>query len=182
VNLNLQQYKEIISVALDHRLMYLKGKLLFDECDPAVEQDTILRAAINKHIEQNNVNKLKKMLQALIDSFFIFHDNYNFSQYLFDRTGYRITQIPKEHVSQSIRRSLHLSVTGKGGRSITTLQILLPTDSGVIYSVKGSFPDMKADWRANHIIEIEVPKTTEELERVSQVIYNGETIKIVYKE
>ena len=182
VDLSLQEYKEILAVALDHQLKSLEGKLLFDQRDPAVEQDNILRACIDRYIAQNNIKQLKKMLQALIGSFFVFNDEYNFSKYLFEKTGYRITPTPKEYISLSTRRTLHLSVTGKGEHSITTLQILLPTYGGIIYSVKGSFPRMKADWTNEHTIEIEVPATTHEYERVRKVIYHGETIRIVYKE
>jgi hypothetical protein len=182
VNLTLHQYKEILSTALDHRLKYLKGKLLFDDRDPAAEQDKILRADLDKYVEQNNRSKLDRMLKALIEGFFAFHDEYDFSKLLYDKAGYRITPIPKEHVSLSTRRTLHLSVAGTGDHSITTLQILLPTDSGILYSARGSFPNMKAEWKGRDTIEIEVPATTEEFDRVSKVIYHGETIQIVYKE
>ncbi len=181
MTLIIEQYKEILAVAVDHQLAYLKGKTLFDDHDPAVEQDGILRKGIERYVKQKNTGKLETILNYLI-SFFSFHDEFNFSRYLFEKTGYQIKPIPKENISLGNRRRLHISVSGNDERSLTCVQVLLPTTSGVIYCCTGSHPKLKAAWIDDHTIELEIPVTDEEITRVNQVRYHNETIRIICKD
>jgi len=182
MKLDAEQYNEIINVALDHKLAYLKGKFVFDDHDFAVEEDQIFRTALDRHFSKKDVYELKKLLIALIQTFFRFHDEYDFAQYLFQKTGFQIKPIPKEQISISTRRKLYVSVAGEGLRALTQIQILLHTRSGCIYCIRGSYPNITTVWLDNHTIEIEVPAIAEEIARVKKVMYHDEIIQILYKE
>jgi hypothetical protein len=182
MKLGIEQYNEIISVALDHRLEFLKGKTVFDDCDFGVREDGFFRSSLQRHYAEKDLFSLKKMLISLIHTFFRFQDEYNFADYLFQKTGYRIKPIPKEQIGISHRRRLYISVGGTGERALTQIQILLPESGGCIYCIRGSYPDINAVWVERHRIEIKVPAIAEELERVRKVKYHGEIIDIVYNE
>jgi hypothetical protein len=180
--ITLEQYKEIITVALDHQMAFFKGKFVLDENDFAVEQDQILRTSLERYFKQKNTGKLKKMLNQLIKVFFEFHDEFNFTEYLFEKTGYRIKPIPKEQICITDRKKIFISVSGDDENAFTCVQILLPTVSGVIYCCKGPYPNIKADWIDNNTIEITKPVNAKEVDRISRVKYHDEIFTIRYKD
>ena len=102
MSLSLQQYEEVLTLALDHQLTKLKGGFVLDDFDPAVEGDRILRARIKRLVRQKNINQLEKMLNDLIE-WFRFKDEYNFASVLYQKTGYKIEPIPRENISISTR-------------------------------------------------------------------------------
>lgn len=53
MSLSLQQYKYILTAALDHELMVFKGGIVFDDYDPAVEGDKILSDRLERFIKEN---------------------------------------------------------------------------------------------------------------------------------
>jgi hypothetical protein len=122
------------------------------------------------------------MLIHLIQSFFKSQDDYDFAQYLFQKTGYQIKPIPKEQICISNRRRIYVSVAGVGERALTNVQILLPTISGCIYCIRGAYPNINAVWSDHHTIEIEFPAIAEEIERINKVKYHDEIINILYKQ
>ena len=73
MSLSLEQYKNILTIALDHQLAQLKGGIVFDDFDPAVEGDKILRARVERLVKQKKIDKLEKMLQTLIERFRFFN-------------------------------------------------------------------------------------------------------------
>ena len=66
--------------------------------------------------------------------------------------------------------------------ALTFVSIELSAGSGSIYCIKGTHPELKADWLNGNTIEILIPTIREEVERVNQVRTYGETITIVYNE
>jgi hypothetical protein len=181
MSLSLQQYKDILTIAFDHQLAQLKGGIVFDDFDPAVEGDKILRARVARLVKQKKIDKLEKMLQTLIERF-RFKDEYNFASVLYEKTGYNIEPISAQHISVSANRNISVQMSGIGDNSLTVVVIELPTGSGSIYCIKGSCRELKADWLDEHTIEVQIPAIREETQRVSQVSTYGETIKILYKE
>jgi hypothetical protein len=181
MTLTLQQYKEILTVALDHWFAQLKGGIVFDNYDPVVESEKFLRARVERFVKQKKIEKLEKMLQSLIQTF-RYKDEHDFALFLFQKTGYKIEPIPREHISQSKNRNLRVGISGKAEHALTYVSIELPTGSGSIYSVKGSHPEVKADWLDAQTIEVQIPAIREEVQRISRVSMYGETINILYKE
>lgn len=181
MSLSIQQYKEILLIALDHQLAQLKGGLVFDNYDPAVEGDKLLRARVERFVKQKKVDKLEKMLQQFMQRF-RFKDAYNFASILFQKTGYRIEPIPSQQLGVSASRNLRVGMSGKGDQSLTFISIELPTGSGSIYCIKGLHTDLKADWIDDHTVEVRIPPKRDEVERIGKVKVYDETISIVYKE
>lgn len=173
---------EILGVALDHILVRHRGRFVFDDLDWAVWEDQILRERAQRHFDEKDEYALRKMLIQLIRVFFEVEDESGFSDYLFQKTGYRIKPIPAEQMSISNRRRLHIGVSGSGDKALTHIQILLPTRSGAIYCIRGDYPDIKAVWKEPHVIEIEVPAIAEEFERVRRIQYEGEIINVLYRD
>jgi hypothetical protein len=180
MSLSLEQYKDILTIALDHQLAQLKGGIVFDDFDPAVEGDKILRARVERLVKQKKIDKLEKMLQTLIERF-RFKDEYNFASILYEKTGYNFEPISPQYISVSTNRNVSVQMSGKGDNSLTVVAIELPAGSGSIYCIKGSFNELKAGWLDEHTIEIQIPAIREETQRVSQISTYGETIKIIYK-
>ena len=179
--LSLQKYKYILTVALDHQLILLKGGIVFDDYDPAVEGDKILRTRLERFVKQKKVDKLEKMLQDFIQRFRI-KDDHNFASVLFKETGYKIEAIPVQQFSVSTSRNLRVGMSGKDDNRLTFVSIELPTGSGAIYCIKGFHPDLKADWLDSGTVEVQIPTVREEVERVKKVKVYDETINILYKE
>ena len=156
MSLSLQQYKDILAIALDHQLNQLKGGIVFDDFDPAVESDKMLRARVERFFKQKKTDKLEKMLQTLIDRFRI-RDEQNFASVLYEKTGYTIEPISPQYISISTTRKVAVQMSGKDDNSLTSVVIELPTGSGSIYCIKGLCPELKADWLDEHTIEIQIP-------------------------
>jgi stalled ribosome alternative rescue factor ArfA len=85
MKLSLLQYKELLTIALDHQLARLKGGIVFDEFDPAVEGDKLFRARVEKAVNNKNIAFLKRELQRHIDRF-RYRDEYDFASILFEKT------------------------------------------------------------------------------------------------
>jgi hypothetical protein len=181
MSLSLYQYKDILTIALDHQLAQLKGGIVFDDFDPAVEGDKVLRARVERFVEQKKVDGLEKMLQDLIQSF-RFKGEHKFASILFQKTGYTIEPAPFEQISVSTSRNVRVGMSGKEDLSLTFVSIELPTGSGSIYCIKGMHPGLKADWLDEQTVEVKIPAIREETERISKVKIYGETINILYIE
>lgn len=181
MSLSLQQYKYILTAALDHELKVFKGGLVFDNYDPAVEGDKILRTRVERFVKQKKVDKLEKMLQDFIQKFRI-KDDHNFASVLFKETGYRIEAIPYQQISVSTSRNLRVGMSGKDNNRLTFVSIELPTGSGSIYCIKGFHPELKADWLDSGTVEVQIPTVRKEVQRVNRVKVYDETISIMYKE
>jgi len=181
MSLSLQQYKEILTIALDYQVAQLKDGIVFDNYDPAVEGDKILRARVERFVQQKKADRLEKMLQDFIHRF-RFKDEHNFASVLFQKTGYMIEQISFKQISVSTSRNLRVGMSGEGDHSLTFVSIELPTGSGSIYCIKGQHPELKADWLDKQTVEVQIPAKREEVERINKVELYGETINILYKE
>ena len=176
-----EHYKEILTVALDHQLAKLRGGIVFDDFDPAVDRDKILRVRLERLVKQKHVGMLERMLQELIHRF-RFEDKYDFASILLQKTGYRIEPIPKENIGISTHRNLRVGMSGKGGHALTFISLELPAGSGSIYCIKGRHTELKANWLNEHTIEVRIPAIREEVERINRVRTYGETITILYNE
>jgi len=176
-----EQYKDVLTIALDHQLAQLQGGIVFDNFDPAVEGDKVFRARLDRLVKRKEVDKLEKMLQELIQRF-QFNDKNDFASVLLQKTGFRIEPIPKEQISVSTNRNVRVGMSGEGVNALTFVSIELPAGSGSIYCIKGTHPELKADWLNEHTIEVRIPAIREEVERVNEVITYGETITILYNE
>lgn len=181
MSLSPEQYKDILTVALDHQLAELQGGIVFDNFDPAVEGDKLLRARMQRLVKQKKIDKLEKMLQEFIQKF-QFKDKLDFASVLLQKTGYKIEPIPQEQISVSTFRNLRIGMSGKGVHALTFVSIELPAGSGSIYCIKGTHPELKADWLNENTIEVQIPSIREEVMRVNQVRTYGETITIFYNE
>jgi hypothetical protein len=179
--LTLQQYNEILTAALDYKLMKLKGGIVFDEFDPAVEGDKLLRARLKNYLKKKEVNQLEKMVQNLLNQESLKRD-LNFISHLYEKTGYIVEPSPPVNKSVSNKRQVSVQISGKGLNTLTCVVIELPTGSGSIYSIKGNHSELHAGWLDADTIEIKIPSFREEIDRVSQIGIFEEKIKIVYKE
>jgi hypothetical protein len=179
MSLSSEQYKDILTIAMDHQLTHLRGGIVFDDFDPAVEGDKVSRACLHRLIKQKQFDKLEKMLQEFIQRF-QYNDQYDFASVLLQKIGYRIEPIPKAQISLSTYRNLRVGMSGKGVNALTFVSIELPAGSGSIYCVKGTHPELKADWLNEHTIQVQIPAIREEVKRITQVKTYGETITIVY--
>ena len=104
MSLSPEQYKNILTIALDHQLEQLQGGIVFDKFDPAVEGDKLLRARMERLVKQKKIDKLEKMLLEFIQRF-QFKDKLDFASVLLQKTGYRIEPIPREQISVSTYRN-----------------------------------------------------------------------------
>lgn len=181
MSLTIQQYKEILTVALDHQLAELKGALVFDDFDPAIEGDKLQRARVERLVKRKDAGKLEKMLQHFIEKFSM-KDERNFAAILFEKTGLEIDLVPGRQLIVSTSRNLRVGMSGKGDHSLTFVSIELPTGSGSIYCIRGLHKNVEADWLDDHTIEIQIPLKREELKRINTVKVYNETIDILYKE
>lgn len=181
MSLSILEYKDILTVVLDHRLAQFKGGIVFDDRDPAVEDDKILRARVERLAKRKQLDKLEEMLQDAIE-WFRLKDPHNFASILLQKTGYTFEPIPSENISISTHRNLRVGMSGKEGSRLTFVTIELPTGSGGIYAIKGSHPELKAHWLNEHTVEVQIPTVRDEIERVSTVKMYAETINILYKE
>ena len=181
MSLSPEQYKDILTIALDHQLAELQGGIVFDNFDPAVEGDKLLRARLQRLVQQKKIDKLEKMLHELIKRF-QFKDKLGFASVLLEKTGYKIEPISQEQISVSTYRNLRIGMSGKGVHALTFVSIELPAGSGSIYCIRGTHPELKSDWLNENTIEVRIPSTREEIERVNQVRTYSETITILYNE
>jgi hypothetical protein len=180
MSLSIQQYKEILSIGLDLQPAQLRGGLVFDDFDPAVNNDNIMRRRLETLLKQKRLDSLEKMLQNLIE-WFRFKDDHNFASILFEKTGYTFEPLPAEQICISTSRNISVGNSGKGVHSLTYVCIELPTASGSIYCIRG-LHNLKADWPDKQTIEIIIPKIRDEVERVHLIKMYNETITIQYKE
>lgn len=179
--LTVQQYKEILSIALDHQLAELRGGLVFDDFDPVVEADKLLRARVEKLVNQKKVDKLEKMLQEFKQRFRL-KDEYNFAEILLQKTGLNIEPLSSQQSLVPARRNLPIYFSGKEDYSLTSVALELETGSGSIYCIKGVHTNLKANWLDEHTIEVQIPPERDEVEKVSKVRIYDETINVIYKD
>ncbi|MDE3235492.1 MAG: hypothetical protein KGO81_06010 [Bacteroidota bacterium] len=177
----IEKYKELITLGLDKRLERLKGGIIFDEFDPAVDNDRIFRNRLNRFIKRKNTEGLERMLQDLIRDFEFNYDQ-KFAEVLFQVSGCKIVPIPSQPKAFSTKRQVHIKYSGKKENCLTCVSIELPTGSGSIYCIRGKNPVLTADWLDSQTIEIRVPSVREEVKRVEIVKMYSETIHILYKE
>lgn len=181
ISLSIQQYQELLTIALDFQSAQLKGGLVFDEYNPAAEGDKIMRSRLERLLKQKHVDSLEKMLQDLIERF-RFRDEHNFAAILYEKTGYQLQPFPPEQICISTRRNIHIEHSGKSDMRLTSVVLELPTGSGSIYCVRGLHGELTADWLDAQIVEIRIPKVREEVQRVRTVRMYNEIISVMYKE
>ena|SRR5689334_19117913 len=181
MSLSLDQFKEILFIALDHELAYWKGAIVFDDFDPAVEGDKYFRRRVERFVRQQKTDKLEEMLKFYMERFKL-KDEYGFPDILYQKTGYKIEPIPGLKTSVSMRRNLRVSISGKEKSALSFVSIELPAGSGSIYGIRGEHPELKAEWLDQNTIEILIPKVREEIDKVYRVRTYGEVINIIYKE
>jgi hypothetical protein len=178
---DIDKYKEVVTLGLDKRIARLKGGIVLDEFDPAVEGDRILRNRLNRLVKRKNVEGLERMLQNLIRDF-EFHYDHQFASVLFEVTGHKIVPIPSEFKSVSTKKQVRVGNSGKKENSLTFVSIELPTGSSSIYCIRGKHPLLTAKWLDSQTIEILIPSVREEIERITIVKIYSESIHIIYKE
>jgi len=178
---DIDKYKEVVTLGLDKKIARLKGGIVLDEFDPAVEGDRILRKRLDRFVKRKNVEGLERMLQDLIRNF-EFHYDQHFATILFQVTGQTIVPIPSEYKCVSTRRQVSIGNSGKKEHSLTYVFIELPTGSSSIYCIRGKHPLLTAKWLDNQTIEIQIPSVREEIERIKVVKMYSESIQIIYKE
>jgi|GEM_PF-1883486 hypothetical protein len=178
---DIEKYKELITMGLDKRLERLKGGIVFDEFDPAVDNDIIFRNRLDRFVKRKNTKGLEQILQSLV-RYFEFNYDQKFAALLFQLTGYEIVPIPSQSIPFQTEKQIHVLNSGKNENCLTYVSIVLPTGSGSIYCIKGKNILLTAGWLDSETIEIRIPSVREEIERVEIVKMYSDTIRIIYKE
>ncbi len=85
-------------------------------------------------------------------------------------------------VSPDGKRSLRVTQWKDGHFVSTYVSIMFPTASGAIYGISGLHPDVKASWKDNSTIVIEIPKEPRPNTQYHEVRSFDDTISIEYLE
>jgi hypothetical protein len=170
---------QILSAALEYELERFKGGIVFDGRDPFIEAHNKTLTNVSKLQKSGKLDKLKQMLEALILKY---RGDAKFAEFVFQRSGYKIKTFPDVYESVINVRNVSVHTSGKGIHSLTYVVVQLRGGSGSIYSIRGRHPNLKAYWKDDHTIVIEVPQERKDTLRYMQVSSFGHVVNIEYLE